>query len=408
MKIKLNIDKKVFNDVYYPYLFDYSHKYEIWYGGSGSGKSYFIAQKILIKALNSKRRVLVVRKTMVSQKDSCWKLFLDMLSKWNLLQYCSVNKSDFSIELPNKSILLLKGLDDPERIKSIVGITDCWCEECTELNQEDFDQLTLRVRDKAPNLQFFCSFNPVSKTNWVYKRWFDENVKLTDDTLVVKTTYKDNKFLPEDYIKTLENTIRTNPTYYKIYALGEFCTLDKLVYNNWTTAHMTDFRYDELICGLDFGYVNDPSAFIAAKVNLATKEIYIFDEFYKKQLLNDAIAKLIIEKGYGKEIIFADSAEQKSIEEIRRAGVQRIRPAAKGPGSINWGINLIQQYKIYVDPSCTNTITELENYSWKKDKSTGEYTNEPNDEYNHLLDALRYGIQKIQKNRLITMSKNMF
>ena len=102
---------------------------------------------------------------MVSQKDSCWKLFLDMLSKWNLLQYCSVNKSDFFIELPNKSILLLKGLDDPERIKSIVGITDCWCEECTELNQEDFDQLTLRVRDKAPNLQFFCSFNPVSKTN---------------------------------------------------------------------------------------------------------------------------------------------------------------------------------------------------------------------------------------------------
>ena len=171
---------------------------------------------------------------------------------------------------------------------------------------------------------------------------------------------------------------------------------------------MIDFKYDELICGLDFGYVNDPSAFIAAKVNLATKEIYIFDEFYQKQLLNDAIAKLIIEKGYGKEIIFADSAEQKSIEEIRRAGVQRIRPAAKGPGSINWGINLIQQYKIYVDPSCTNTITELENYSWKKDKSTGEYTNEPNDEYNHLLDALRYGIQKIQKNRLITMSKNMF
>ena len=184
-----------------------------------------------------------------------------------------------TIELPNGSILLHKGLDDPERIKSIVGITDVWCEEATELTQEDFEQLTLRVRDRVPYLQFYCSFNPISKANWCYKRWFAPEAEVGEDTFILRTTYKDNTRLPSDYIQTLEATIKTNPTYYKIYALGEFCSLDKLVYPNYKVQ---DFDYNQIkgtLCiGLDFGFSLDTSALIASVLDETNKKLYIFKE----------------------------------------------------------------------------------------------------------------------------------
>ena len=310
-----------------------------------------------------------------------------------------------TIELPNGSTFLLKGLDDPEKIKSIVGITDCWCEETTELEAEDFDQLTLRVRDKVPNLQFFCSFNPISKRNWVYKRWFAPDVEIPEDTLILKTTYKDNRFLPEDYVKTLENTIKTNPTYYRIYALGEFCSLDRLVYNNWRVESFERPKGD-LLVGLDFGFRNDPSALVAAILMEDKKELYIFKEWGSTNKTNPELAKIIESMGFSKSTIIADSAEPKSIEEIKRLGISRIRPSLKGKDSIIHGIQKLQQYQIIVDPNCEGVITELENYSWKKDKQTGEYTNEPLDEFNHFLDALRYSLQCVGMGRLRTLDKS--
>lgn len=405
MNLELNINKKVFNELYFPYLTDYSHKFEVLYGGSGSGKSHFIVQKLIIKALTYKRKILVIRKTMVSQKESCWRLTLNILSDWDLLQYCNVNKSDMTIELPNGSVFLFKGLDDPERIKSIVGITDCWCEEVTELNAEDFDQLILRVRDRVPHLQFFCSFNPVSKANFVYKRWFSEDADL-EDTLIIKSTYKDNKFLPDDYIKTLENTIKTNPLYYRIYALGEFCSLDKLVFTNWKVEN---FNYNdikgELLVGLDFGFSIDTTALIASVLDEHNKKIYIFKEWGATNKTNNEIARVIESLGFGKSTIVADSAEPKSIEEIRRCGIYRIKESVKGRDSVIHGIQRLQQYEIIVHPSCEKTITELENYSWKKDRQSGEYVNEPIDDFNHFIDALRYSLQCVDGGRLRTMSK---
>ena len=137
--INLKLDKKLFNDAFYPYLFNYNHRYEVYFGGSGAGKSVFITQKLLIKALNKKRKILVIRKTQASQRESCWRLFLDTLVEWKILTYCKIRLSDYTIELPNGSIILFKGLDDPEKIKSIAGITDIWIEEATELNEIDFD-----------------------------------------------------------------------------------------------------------------------------------------------------------------------------------------------------------------------------------------------------------------------------
>lgn len=373
--------------------------------GAGSGKSHFIAQKLLVKALKDKRKVLVVRKTQVSQRESCWRLFIELLSKWQILSECKPRLSDMTIELPNGSIFLFKGLDDPERIKSIVGITDIWCEEATELNEEDYEQLTLRMRANVEDLQMFVSFNPISKANWVYKKWFLQDT----DAFILKTTYKDNKFLPDSYIESLEDKINSNPTYYKIYALGEFCSLDKLVYYNW---RVEEFNHAEikgdLLVGLDFGFVNDPTALVSSVLDEENKIVYVFKEWGAVNKTNDEIARTIDYLGFRKSTIMADSAEQKSIEEIRRLGIQRIKPVAKGPDSIIHGIQKLQQYTIIVHPDCIETITELENYSWQKDKKSGEYINKPIDEFNHFLDALRYSLQCVsQRTKLKSMDKSI-
>lgn len=401
--IDLHLSRKLFNDVYYPYLFDYSHRVEVYYGGAGSGKSVFVIQKILVKALNDKRKVLVVRKVASSLNDSCWQLTLDTLVQWKLYDKCDIKLSLKQITLPNGSILLFKGLDDSEKIKSITGITDIWIEEATELTMDDFEQLTLRLRAMVDNLQIFLSFNPVSKANWVYKRWFSKE-PLDTTAFILKTTYQNNRFLPQEYINDLESKIHTNPTYHKIYALGEFCSLDKLVYHNWKVE---DFDYKhihgDLLVGLDFGFSNDPAALIASIIT--GHSIYIFKEYFETNKTNPELVEVIKNLGFSKSIIIADSAEPKSIEEIRRAGIPRMRPSVKGPDSLKHGIQKLQQYDIYVHPSCTQTITEFENYAWKKDKKTDEYINEPIDQFNHLMDALRYSLQ-CQTVRLRSISKD--
>lgn len=409
MQINLKLDSRIFNPSYLPYLLDYDNRYEVYYGGAGSGKSHFVFQKIVVKALNQRRKVLVIRKVARTLKDSVFQMTLDTLTKFQLLDKCQINRTTYTIDFPNGSQFLFKGIDDGgEKIKSITNITDIVIEEATELVYDEFTQLDLRLRAKAPNLQIMLMFNPVSKVNWCYKHWFATGTP--PDTVIIKTTYKDNKFLPQEYIKAIEALKDTNPTYYNIYALGEFCSLDKLVYNNWATGLPPEDRSKlMLLAGLDFGYINDASALIISLLDEENKKIYVIDEAYKKGLLNDQLADVIIDKGIAKEVIIADSAEQKSIEEIKRCGVPRIKPAVKGQGSILQGIQKLQQYKIIVNPICAHIIEELQNYSWKKDKQTNEYINEPNDEYNHCLDALRYSLQCVDNyQKLKTMSKASF
>ena len=388
--IKLNIARSLFNDAYYPYLFDYSHRYEVYYGRAGSGKSVFITQKILCKACTSKRKVLIIRKYATTLKDSVFQLFIDQLKKWKIYKFCKVNMSTYTITLPNESVLLFKGLDDPEKIKSITDITDIWCEECSELSLDEFTQLDLRLRAQSGNLQIFVSFNPVSKQNFVYQKWFANGAP--DNTFVLHTTYKDNKFLPKEYIDALLEKQKSNPTYYKIYALGEFCTLDKLVYYNWKVE---DFDHTQikgkLLVGLDFGYTNDPTALVASV--MTDKKIYIFKEWVDTNKTNPQIAQVIKSLGLQKSTIICDSAEPKSIQELRQNGIYAARESTKGPDSIIHGIQRLWEYEIIVHPSCTETITEFENYAWQKDKTTGEYINKPIDMFNHCMDALRYSLQ---------------
>jgi len=408
---KFKISKKCFNDVYLPQLQNYDSRFNVFFGGAGSGKSHFVFAKMMFKYLKyPNRKCLVVRKVSNTLRDSCFALVKSILSDWQLYEQCKINKTDLTIELPNGSHFIFKGMDDPEKIKSIANIDDIVVEECTEIDEFDFDQLSLRLRSRNLYNQVHCMFNPVSKENWVYKRWFKEGAAYNkDNTVILHTTYKDNKFLPKEYIDNLLEMERTNPAYYRIYALGEFATLDKLIYTNWRVETfdylkiLKEVKGSKAIFSLDFGYTNDPTAFVCSVLDEINKKLWIYNGFEEKGLLNDEIANKIIEMGYRKEVITCDSAEPKSIEELKRNGLDRVRGATKGKDSIINGINLLQQYEIVILPSLTWIIEEFKNYTWRKGKD-GEYINVPIDKYNHSLDSLRYGVTTEIGTKKITLS----
>ena len=407
MTIKLNINpSKVFNRHIYDHLFDYDTFTEVHYGGASSGKSHGVFQKIVIKALKDwkkPRKILVLRKVGATVRDSVFADVQATLSYFGILNMCKINMSAFRIELPNGAEFIFKGMDNAEKIKSIKGISDVVMEEASEFILDDYTQLTLRLRDKAhKQKQIYLMFNPVSKANWVYNAFF---VKKPKNTVVYQTTYKDNRFLDAVTRENIEELANRNEAYYKIYALGEFATLDKLVFPKYTKALLNkdDLRQITSYFGLDYGFINDPSAFMHVKIDDDRKRLYVVEEYVKKGLTNDKIAESITALGYAKEPIRADSAEKKSNQELRNLGIGRVIDVKKGAGSVMQGIQYLLQYEWIVDERCVKTIEELENYTWKKDKATNEYINEPVDSYNHCLDAIRYAIQdKITKSKIKT------
>lgn len=390
------LNPAIFNNWVYEHITDYSHRIEVYYGGAGSGKSYGATQKILLKGLKEKRTILVIRKIQRTIKHSIWALMITHLRNSGYYDQCRINRSDFEIELPNGTLFIFKGLDDEEKIKSIDGITDIVVEEATELTEDEFTQLNLRLRALVDYPQIYLMFNPISKKNWVYGYFFSGTVPL--NARIIKTTYKDNRFLSEEYKEELERLQERNPAYYRIYTLGEFATLDKLVFPVYETKIISEKEIEGLPrwTGLDFGYVNDPSAIVSGYIDENNKKIYVCSEYVRKGMLNDEIAEIIIDLGLSKDKIFGDSAEPKSIEEIRRKGVN-IEATEKGKDSVIHGIQWIQQYELIVDERCYKVIEELENYTWKKDKKTDEYINEPVDGFNHTIDAIRYGLNKYIK-----------
>ncbi len=405
MEIDLNFERPQleFNRPVFDSLNDYSHFTEVWYGGAASGKSHGVVQKVVLKALQNwkyPRKILFLRKVGSRLRDSIYEDVIIRLSEWKLLPYCKVNKTNFEITLPNGAMFLFKGMDDQEKIKSIKGLSDVVMEEATEFSQEDYDQLTLRVREKKHvKKQIYLMFNPVSKANWVYQYFFNQK---QPDTIIHQSSYKDNKFVDETTKKNIERFKVTNPVWYRIYALGEFATLDKLIFPNYETKRLNinDPALQDIpsMFGLDFGYTNDPSFFIHVKVDQKEKNIYFLEEYSKTGMMNNQIADVIKEIGYAKEVITADAAEPKSIDELRRNGIERVRKSNKGKDSIIQGIQFLQQYHFVVDDRCSHVIEGLENYTWLKDKKTGEYTNKPVDMFNHWADATRYAVEEINGN----------
>lgn len=352
----LKLNPKAFNPWIYKIIDNYSARVEVYMGGAGSGKSFGATQKIILKAIKYKRKVLVVRKFQNTLKHSIWTLICNHLKLLNLYNRCKVIRSDFEIELPNGSVFIFKGLDDEEKIKSIDGITDIVIEEATEITENEYTQLNLRLRADAPNLQIYLMFNPVSKKNWVYTYFFADGVIVPKNVRIIKTTYLDNVFLSDEYRAELENLKNRNPAYYRIYCLGEFATLDKLIFPKYTYRIISqeEVKGLEFWAGLDFGFTNDPSALTWGYIDTKNKKIYVTGEYVEKGLTNDVIAEIIISLGLKKERIYADSAEPKSIREISNFGI-RIEETEKGKDSILHGIQFIHQYDLIIDKRCIKT-----------------------------------------------------
>lgn len=248
--------------------------------------------------------------------------------------------------------------------------------------------------------QFTITLNPWNEGHWIKKRFFDNP---DDDTLAITTNYMCNEFLDESDLKIFERMKETNPKRYKVAGLGEWGIVDGLVYENWETAafDVAEISKRDSVrsaFGLDFGYTNDPSAFVCILIDQKARELYIFDEMYQRSMVNEDIYRHIETMGYAKERIIADSAEPKSIFELKRLGLRRVRPSKKGPDSIRAGIQFIQGYKIIIHPRCVNFITEISNYQWDEDKF-GNKVNKPIDDFNHLMDAMRYALEEYQVHR---------
>lgn len=410
--MKINLKDKIGRG--YATFWNFKGRYRVCKGGRGSKKSTTTAMWIIYNMMKMPlANTLVVRQTFNTHLDSTWVQLKWATQQLGVAHLWTFSKSPLKATYnPTGQVILFRGLDDPMSITSItvpVGyLCWCWFEEAYQVKSEDaFDKVDMSIRGELPEgyfKQITLTFNPWSDRHWLKKRFFDE--PNDEDKLAITTNYLCNEWLGEDDIK-LFNQIQTKfPKRYKVEGLGDWGIIDGLVFDNWKIEEFDHTKIKgELLVGLDFGYVNDPTALVCSILDEQNKKLYIFDEHCQKGMLNDAIAQMIVDKGYGKSTIIADSAEQKSIEEIKRKGIYRIKPAVKGGGSIVQGIQQLLQYDIIVHPSCEETIKELENYAWDVDKE-GTGINKPIDAYNHCIDALRYSLQCVgQKLKTAPKSK---
>lgn len=382
-------------------------RYRVLYGGAGSGKSHFMAQETLINMLQDGRySYLVVRKTSKSIRISVFRLLVEMISEYNLNHLFRINRTEMSVTCSNGASLITSGLDDVEKLKSVANVNRIWIEEASEITEKDFSQLDLRMRGTSEiGYQMSLTFNPVSELHWLKKRFFDVG---DEQAYVLKTTFKDNPFLDDKYIQTLKAMEEQDYQYYKIYALGEWGSIGNLVYTNWEKQDLSDIKgtFDNHFNGVDFGFSSDPTAFIRVHLDSKRKIIYIVDELYMYEQHIDKLADEL-NKMIPNEYVTADSSEPRSIADLKRHGVRAL-PAKKGPGSVEHGIKWLQGHKIIVDEHCVNTIQELTSYKWREDKD-GNTIAKPVDDNNHLLDALRYGLESemVGTGRIRTLNKSM-
>lgn len=384
MLIDLDTHKEsLFNHLIYK-LQSVKTRFVINYGGAGSSKSYTQTQHEIIKCLQRKEKLLVIRKVNNTLKDSVISLFTTILNNWGLSELYNENKSLQFIQFANGSQILFKGMDDPEKIKSIAGITRVWIEEASELTKDDFMQLNLRLRG-AENLQMTLTFNPIDEEHWIKKHFFD-NPEIGQRTTIIKTTYLDNKFIDEAYKQELESYKSFDKNYYKIYALGEWGGITEgRIFPIW--EQVNEFpEIDGYWYGLDFGFSNDPTSVV--KTIRFKERIYLDEVIYRKGLSNSDIATLIKESGYRGEPVICDSAEPKSIMELQHFGINAFG-ADKKPGSIMAGIDFLKRNKILVTSRSLNIIRENRYYQWKQDKN-GNFINQPMDWMNHAIDSIRY------------------
>lgn len=370
----------------------------------------------MMKPEYKEANTLVVRKTYRTLKDSCFTELKWAIRRFQVEHLWQIKESPLEMTyLPTGQKIYFRGLDDPLKVTSItteVGVLAwMWVEEAYEImSEDDFDTLAESMWGDCPEglfKQITLTFNPWNERHWLKKRFFDVD---DPDVLAITTNYLCNEWLSETDLKEFEKMKTRNPRRYAVAGLGGWGIVEGLIYENWkeeSFRFVTSKEYKELedktgcvvrdklktAFGLDFGYTNDPSAFFCGMVDLDNKKLYVFDEFYEKGMSNKNIASKVKEMGYGKEHVTADCAEPKSIDELSSVYNLRIEGAKKGKDSINNGIQWIQDLEIIIHPRCVNFLTEISNYTWNTDKF-GKRLNVPIDDFNHLMDAMRYALEE--------------
>jgi len=360
------------------------------YGGAGSGKSYSTAQHIILRALEEKgKRFLITRKTLPALRMSCLQLVKDLLSEYEIPY--EFNKSISEMWIGDNQILF-KSLDNPEKIKSS-EFNYIWAEEATELTHQDYLQLRLRLRRKNElKNQLIMTLNPIDQFHWIRTQILDTP---GIDTASLQSNYKMNPFLPDEYIEQLEGLAEVDENYYRIYALGEWGVLQNLIYPNWDVVDRMPENYDEIVYGLDFGYVN-PTALL--EIRIKENDIWVREIIYQSHLTNAELIDLLKEKIDRSVSIYADSAEPQRIEEIYQAGFN----VYSSEKDVSFGINKVKQYKMHVLEDSVNLIKEIRSYKWKEDKE-GRILEEPVKFNDHAMDAMRYALASIHKQTEILM-----
>jgi phage terminase large subunit len=400
IKTKLRVSKKLFNDIYQDFVFS-DIRTQIFFGGSSSGKSVFLAQRCVLDVAGGDRNYLITRKVARTIRSSTFNEIQKAIRRFKLTDKFNINKSDMVITCVNGYQILFGGLDDVEKIKSITPqkgvITDIWVEEATEADRADIKQLEKRLRGiSRVAKRLVLSFNPILQTHWIYTEYFggwddSKNLYRDENLSILRTTFRDNKFLTNDDRNALEN--ETDPYYKAVYSDGKWGVLGAVIFKNWRVEDCSEIRKtaDKFKNGLDFGFAEDPAAFIHTYYDKTRKTIYILDEIYQQELTNKELAEQIKAIVGKNQFVTCDSAEPKSIRELLNYSIRAIG-AKKGPDSVDFGIKWLQSQTIVIDVKCQNAKNEFSQYKWKEDKNNAVLP-VPVDKFNHLIDALRYAYE---------------
>lgn len=402
--MEIKIDKSVFNEAFYPYLFDYQNRWEVYRGSAGSGKSHFISQKLIIKAMNDPgRRILICRRYGSTITHTVWELFKQQLSFFQIIDYCTINKTDRLITLPNGSQLIFMGLDDECKLLSLTDIADVFIEEVFEASYDIIQQLNLRLRGSKDNQQLFLAFNPISKNHWLFE--FCEGSTKPKNMLYHVSTYKDNlRFLPTAYVEALEDMERTNPNKARVFVRGEWgVDVDGLVFTN---VLVKNFNIDEKLkdrdlqvrVGCDLGYI-DASTIVVSLWDKENSKIYVIDEYYETRATLDEVVTAMKGMGVGKLPVYIDSAEPRSIQYFNTLGINA-KPSKKSNGANALYIQFLQNHQIIIHESCTHTAEDFTNFSYQKDRQSGKFIEEKyTHEWSHTIDALKYSYSDVYRNK---------
>lgn len=392
----------------YGTFWNFKGRYRVCKGSRASKKSKTTALNIISRMMEyPDANTLVIRKVFRTLKDSCFTELKWAINRLGVQAYWEIKESPLEMTYkPTGQKIYFRGLDDPLKVTSItveIGyLCWAWIEEAYEImNEADFDMLDESIRGAIPPetglfKQITLTFNPWNEKHWLKKRFFD--APPNPDILSITTNYLCNEWLDKADLQVFETMKENNPRRYRVAGLGDWGIVDGLIFENWeervfSVEEVKNVPGIKSAFGLDFGYTNDPAALFCGLVDKATKTIWVFDEIYKTGMSNENIADAIKKAGYVKERIKADCAEPKSIDRLHDLGISRIRESRKGKDSVNNGIDFLQDYHIIIHPKCVNFITEISNYTWDTDTKTGKRLNIPIDDFNHLMDAMRYAVE---------------